>query len=144
VTTEGGLDLIISADRVTDTVRRLKAVGVFVSAFIDPEELQIHAAQQQGFDAVELHTGEYANARPDEQMVQLGRLERAGEWVREHGLRLHAGHGLNYRNVQPGRPDRRHARAQHRPRRREPQRLRRHARGGARDEAPARREHPAA
>jgi pyridoxine 5-phosphate synthase len=101
VTTEGGLDLLTNADRVTDAVRRLKAVGVFVSAFIDPEELQIHAARQQGFDAVELHTGEYANAKPDEQAVQLGRLERAGEWVREHGLRLHAGHGLNYRNVTP-------------------------------------------
>jgi pyridoxine 5-phosphate synthase len=101
VTTEGGLDLLLDADRVTDVVRRLKSVGVFVSAFIDPEELQIHAAGQQGFDAVELHTGEYADARRDDGPAQLARLLRAGQWAREHGLRLHAGHGLNYRNVAP-------------------------------------------
>lgn len=101
VTTEGGLDLGANADRVTDTVRRLKAVGVFVSAFIDPDERQIELARQQGFEAVELHTGEYANAKPEDYSLQLHRLEQAGEWVRERGMRLHAGHGLNYRNVTP-------------------------------------------
>ena len=102
VTTEGGLDLLAQPDRVTDVVRRLKAVGVFVSAFIDPDERQVEAAQQQGFDAVELHTGEYANARDaDRQQEQLERLVRAGRLARERGLRLHAGHGLNYRNVPP-------------------------------------------
>src|SRR4051812_29491939 len=101
VTTEGGLDLTAGPDRVTDAVRRLKALGIVVSAFIDPEELQIDLAQQQGFEAVELHTGEYANATPDDQVLQVHRLEKAGEWVRERGMRLHAGHGLNYRNVTP-------------------------------------------
>jgi pyridoxine 5-phosphate synthase len=101
VTTEGGLDLSASADRVTDTVRRLKAVGVFVSAFIDPDERQIELARQQGFDAVELHTGEYANAAGEKADAQLERLVHAGHLIRERGLRLHAGHGLNYRNVQP-------------------------------------------
>jgi pyridoxine 5-phosphate synthase len=101
VTTEGGLDLSASADRVSDTVRRLKAVGVFVSAFIDPDERQIELARQQGFDAIELHTGEYANATDDKAETQLGRLVKAGQLIRDHGLRLHAGHGLNYRNVQP-------------------------------------------
>src|SRR5207247_2547366 len=52
-----------------------------------------------GFDAVELHTGEYCNAVNELQVEQLRRLERAGQVAREHGLRLHAGHGLNYRNV---------------------------------------------
>jgi pyridoxine 5-phosphate synthase len=101
VTTEGGLDLLSNADRVTDAVRKLKAVGVFVSAFIDPDERQVAAAQQQGFDAVELHTGEYANASGDKADAQLERLVHAGSLARERGLRLHAGHGLNYRNVQP-------------------------------------------
>jgi pyridoxine 5-phosphate synthase len=102
VTTEGGLDLTREPDRVGDVVRRLKAVGVFVSAFIDPDERQIATAQQQGFDAVELHTGEYANARDAERLqIQLDRLVRAGRLARERGLRLHAGHGLNYRNVRP-------------------------------------------
>src|SRR5215207_2106567 len=71
VTTEGGLDLLVTPDRVTDAVRRLKHVGVFVSAFIDPDEKQVAAAQQQGFDAVELHTGEYANAGGDKVEAQL-------------------------------------------------------------------------
>lgn len=101
VTTEGGLDLLSQADRITDVVRRLKAIGVFVSAFIDPDERQVAAAQQQGFDAVELHTGEYANATGDKVDAQLERLVRAGALARERGMRLHAGHGLNYRNTLP-------------------------------------------
>jgi len=101
VTTEGGLDLGREPERVTEVVQRLKDVGVFVSAFIDPDEAQIDMAQRQGFDAVELHTGEYANAGPDDAVVQLHRLAAAGQRVRERGLRLHAGHGLNYRNVTP-------------------------------------------
>lgn len=101
VTTEGGLDLLAEPDRVSAVVRRLKGVGVFVSAFIDPDERQVVAAQQQGFDAVELHTGDYADARGDKAGHQLERLARAGALARERGLRLHAGHGLNYRNVQP-------------------------------------------
>jgi pyridoxine 5-phosphate synthase len=100
VTTEGGLDLLAAPDRVADAVRRLKSVGVFVSAFIDPDEKQIFTAKQQGFDAVELHTGEYANASGDKADFQLERLVKAGQLAREGGLRLHAGHGLNYHNVQ--------------------------------------------
>jgi pyridoxine 5-phosphate synthase len=101
VTTEGGLDLLREPQRIAEIVQRLSGLGIFVSAFIDPDEKQIAAAQEQGFDAVELHTGEYANADADEAGLQLHRLERAGEHVRQHGLRLHAGHGLNYRNVGP-------------------------------------------
>src|SRR5580692_8057322 len=63
VTTEGGIDLTQQPDRIADIVRRLKETGVFVSAFIDPDEKQIVLASQQGFDAVELHTGDYANAQ---------------------------------------------------------------------------------
>jgi len=101
VTTEGGLDLKRETDRVASAVQRLKRKGVFVSAFLDPDEVQIKLAGQIGFDAVELHTGAYANALPDETAKQLLRLEQGGKWVREGGMRLHAGHGLNYRNVRP-------------------------------------------
>src|SRR6185437_4412214 len=101
VTTEGGLDLTHEPDRVTAAVNRMKAAGIFVSAFIDPDPKQIVTAAQMGFDAVELHTGQYANARGQELEVQLERLRRAADLTHERGLRLHAGHGLNYRNVRP-------------------------------------------
>jgi pyridoxine 5-phosphate synthase len=101
VTTEGGIDLLANSDRVTAAVQRLKSVGIVASAFIDPDDRQIDAAAQQGFAAIELHTGEYANARGDHKPVQIQRLIGAAERVREHGLRLHAGHGLDYRNVGP-------------------------------------------
>ena len=102
VTTEGGIDLSKESDRVASTVNRLKTLGVVVSAFIDPIEAQIDLASKLGFDAVELHTGEYANAADELVLAaQLQRLEQAGQWVRERGMRLHAGHGLNYRNVVP-------------------------------------------
>jgi len=102
VTTEGGLDLLREPERVRNAVKRMKAAGVVVSAFIDPEEAQVEAAHLQGFDAVELHTGEYANGTGAAAIDrQLSRLVRAGQWARERGLRLHAGHGLNYRNIGP-------------------------------------------
>jgi pyridoxine 5-phosphate synthase len=102
VTTEGGLDLSREPDRVAGVVNKMKALGVVVSAFIDPIEEQIELAAKLGFDAVELHTGEYANVTDDLALAdQLHRLEIGGQWVRERGMRLHAGHGLNYRNVIP-------------------------------------------
>jgi pyridoxine 5-phosphate synthase len=102
VTTEGGLDLSREPDRIAGVVNKLKTLGVVVSAFIDPIEKQIELASKLGFDAVELHTGEYANAKDEmARAEQLHRLEQGGQWVRERGMRLHAGHGLNYRNVAP-------------------------------------------
>lgn len=101
VTTEGGIDLSRESDRITSIVNRLKQTGAFVSAFIDPDEKQIDLAARQGFHAVELHTGGYANARGEEARRHLERLVRAADLVRHRGLRLHAGHGLNYRNVRP-------------------------------------------
>ena len=99
ITTEGGLDLSRDPQRIIQVVKQLKGIGAFVSAFIDPEESQIQLAKDQGFDAVELHTGEYANASGDAEKKQLSRLINAGEVVVRTGMRLHAGHGLNYRNV---------------------------------------------
>jgi len=101
ITTEGGLDLTANPAAVTDALARLKAASVFTSAFIDPDEKQITTAAEMGFDAIELHTGEYANARGDKVDHELERLKRAAQIVTRSGLRLHAGHGLNYRNVAP-------------------------------------------
>ena len=100
VTTEGGIDLTGDTD-ATMAVKKLKNKGVFVSAFIDPDEKQVVAAHNQGFDAVELHTGNYANAEGNQAQVELDRLRAAAELAQQRGLRLHAGHGLNYRNVGP-------------------------------------------
>ncbi|MGE5610176.1 MAG: pyridoxine 5'-phosphate synthase [Bacillota bacterium] len=101
LTTEGGLDLSHNSDHIASVVQRLQAVGAAVSAFIDPEEKQVALAQKLGFNAIELHTGEYANAASRDVKRQLARLVHAGEVAGKLGLRLHAGHGLNYRNVQP-------------------------------------------
>jgi pyridoxine 5-phosphate synthase len=101
ITTEGGIDLVTHAQRSIEVVKRLKGAGVFVSAFIGPDEKQIDAAAEQGYDAVELHTGEYANADAGHIADELMRLAQGAQLVHERGLRLHAGHGLNYRNVGP-------------------------------------------
>jgi pyridoxine 5-phosphate synthase len=100
LTTEGGLDLTQSPKRIAEVVAKLKSEGIFVAAFIDPDRAQVRAAHELGFDAVELHTGEYANAQDAaEEKKQLQRLVSTVGLVTRHGLRLHGGHGLNYRNV---------------------------------------------
>lgn len=101
ITTEGGLNLLADPGRVKQVVGRLKDIGVVVSAFIDPIDEQIDAAAELGFDAVELHTGEYANAAGADVARQLSRIEQGSRRIHERGMRLHAGHGLNYRNVIP-------------------------------------------
>lgn len=100
ITTEGGLDVIGNMDRVKDCVERLKAAGIEVSLFIDPDARQIEAAISLEVDAVELHTGRYADATtPAERDAEFQALAQAGQVAREQGLLLHMGHGLTYRNV---------------------------------------------
>lgn len=99
VTTEGGLDLSV-ARNCADSVKRLHDAGIFVSAFIDAVPRQIELAKELGFDAVELHTGQYANAITDQQ-PELEKLISGGRLIVAAGMRLHAGHGLSYRNVLP-------------------------------------------
>ena len=100
VSTEGGLDLG-GARNAGDAVKALHDAGVFVSAFLDPDLKQIERARELGFDAVELHTGQYANASAKESEKELAKLVAAGAQIVQAGMRLHAGHGLNYRNVLP-------------------------------------------
>jgi pyridoxine 5-phosphate synthase len=103
VTTEGGLALSNDAQRSTTgkALRQLSDAGVRTSLFIDPEEAAIQASVDLGADAIELHTGEYANVSGEEQLCQLRRLEHAAECARAAGLGVHAGHGLTYENVAP-------------------------------------------
>jgi pyridoxine 5-phosphate synthase len=101
VTTEGGLDVLAFRRQVAAAITPLRAEGISVSLFLDPESEQIRAAADLGADAVELHTGQYALARGTARQVELERLAAAGRLIRELGMALHAGHGLNYHNVGP-------------------------------------------
>lgn len=101
VTTEGGLDVAGDDGRVASALKRLRDAGIRTSLFLDPDKDQIDAACKLEVDAVELHTGPYALARHDDQQAQLARLTEAGRRIVDGGMRLHAGHGLNYHNVRP-------------------------------------------
>ncbi len=100
LTTEGGLDVVAHRDRIAQSVQRLHAVGVVVSAFIEPIAEQVEAARAVGCEAVELWTGAYANAANQEQWDRaLTELRAALALGHQLGLDVHAGHGLTYRNV---------------------------------------------
>lgn len=104
LTTEGGLALTDPAVQaaVTTAVEALRAAGVRVSLFVDPDDAQLECAAALGVPAVELHTGEYAHARTaEERAAQVARLQRAAARARSLGLAVHAGHGLTYENVGP-------------------------------------------
>ena len=103
VTTEGGVELHSEAARgwLGSAVKRLKDAGIRTSLFIDPEPDAVRASRDLGADAVELHTGEYANTRGAERQEQLLRLRRAAALGSSVGLAVHAGHGLTYENVTP-------------------------------------------
>lgn len=102
VTTEGGLDIASQKDRVAHAVHVLREAGISVSLFLDPDPRQIGAAAALRADAVEIHTGQYALAKPGPaQEKQLEIVRAAGVQIRAAGMTLHAGHGLTYRNVPP-------------------------------------------
>jgi pyridoxine 5-phosphate synthase len=99
VTTEGGLDIVSRRDVVEQAVARLREQEVLVSLFLDPDARQIEAAASLGVRAVELHTGQYALSGSERKNEELTKLRTAGALVRKLGMKLHAGHGLNYLNV---------------------------------------------
>ncbi len=102
LTTEGGLDCVGFKRRLAEVVRRMHKLGILVSAFITPDVGQIVAAADTGCDAVELHTGQYANAKGDKAARrQIAYLEQARDAAMARGLIVHAGHGLTYRNIGP-------------------------------------------
>jgi pyridoxine 5-phosphate synthase len=101
VTTEGGLDVIGHFEAVKAATTQLKAAGIRVSLFIDPEDKQIQAAKDVGATVVELHTGRYADLAGDQQNQELERIRKAAQFGTSIGLRVNAGHGLNESNVTP-------------------------------------------
>ncbi|MEO8314985.1 MAG: pyridoxine 5'-phosphate synthase [Pseudomonadota bacterium] len=100
VTTEGGLDVVAQAPLLLDAVSQLQAGGIRVSLFIDPDLAQVDAARATGAQVVELHTGSYAESSGAVRGRELARLRAAARHAASIGLAVHAGHGLDYHNVQ--------------------------------------------
>ena len=102
VTTEGGLDVRGAFASLKKTVARLHKAGIVVSMFIDADETQIKASADLGAEFIELHTGRYGNARGEKaQAAEIKRLTKGAMLAHKLGLRVNAGHGLNYQNT-PG------------------------------------------
>ncbi|MGH8252488.1 MAG: pyridoxine 5'-phosphate synthase [Steroidobacteraceae bacterium] len=101
LTTEGGLDVRAGLRAIRSACERLVAAGVRVALFVDPVIEQIDAAADSGARVVELHTGEFAASEGAAQVPQLERLRLAARHALARRLEVHAGHGLNYRNVGP-------------------------------------------
>lgn len=100
VTTEGGLDVASQLQKITNFVQPLKEAGIIVSLFIDPSNEQIYAAAKTGAQFIELHTGQYSMAfgTPEEQ-EEFEKVREASRLGHALGLKVNAGHGLNYENV---------------------------------------------
>lgn len=102
VTTEGGLDVFGGIDRIRKCADQLMNAGIEVSLFIDPDPRQVEASKSIGVQAVELHTGQYAEATSaSEVQKELEALRTAGRLALDMNLLLNMGHGLTYRNVKP-------------------------------------------
>ncbi|ATM86970.1 pyridoxine 5'-phosphate synthase [Yersinia massiliensis] len=102
VTTEGGLDVAGQIDKMTVAISRLADAGILVSLFIDADMRQIDAAVTVGAPYIEIHTGAYADATTDlARQAELVRITKAVTYAANKGLKVNAGHGLTYHNVQP-------------------------------------------
>lgn len=102
LTTEGGLDVVANEKAVAKAVERLKAAGIHVSIFVDPDAHQIEVCKLLGAQAVEVQTARYSEAKtPADVEREIEALETACNFTRQHKLHLHLGHGLTYVNVPP-------------------------------------------
>ena len=102
LTTEGGLDVTGNFGRIQEACRELATAGIRVSLFIAAERAQIDAAREAGAAAIEIHTGAYAEAEnTPRQAEELARIGREACYAAGLGLKVNAGHGLHYHNVQP-------------------------------------------
>ena len=100
LTTEGGLDVIKYKTKVAKVVERLLKMAIFVSLFIDPNKRQIEASKDVGAPFIEIHTGSYADAKNvNKRKAQLNKIKEAVRYAKCLGIRVNAGHGLDYDNV---------------------------------------------
>lgn len=102
ITTEGGLDVVGLEDKIRAAVQRLNDVGIPVTLFVDPEEPQIEATSRVGAQAIEIHTGRYAEAKTEEDIDrEFESIVSSARIGADLGLKVNVGHGLNYKNVVP-------------------------------------------
>jgi len=99
LTTEGGLNLIASREKLEKVIDQLHEGGIIVSLFIDPDPIQIKGAHKVSADRVEIHTGPYANSRRITQKTELHQIMEASKLASKLGMGVSAGHGLDYVNV---------------------------------------------
>jgi pyridoxine 5-phosphate synthase len=99
LTTEGGIDVITNRVLIEGCINQFKRAKIKTSLFIEASPEQIKASHDLGVDAIELHTGKYSLARGDERKKILDHLFKAAELAHQAGLKIHAGHGLDYENV---------------------------------------------
>ncbi len=102
LTTEGGLDVMANEDHLTAHIQDLKNEGIRVSIFVDPDVGQIDACHRVGVDLIEINTGKYADSRTgEEQNLAYEEIKTAAAHGFQKGLEIHAGHGLDYKNIHP-------------------------------------------
>ena len=103
ITTEGGLDVLSLKEKLKDYLKPIREAGIEISLFVEADISQIDASVEVGADAIELHTGAYANLwnehNFEEARKELQRIKEAALYAKEKGLRVYAGHGLTYHNV---------------------------------------------
>ncbi len=100
LTTEGGLNVLAQPSYYKDVVAKMKDAGIKVSFFIDPDPEQIKASKECGVDIVEIHTGHYSEAKTEEEAEErFLEIKKAVEVAASLGLKISAGHGLNYVNI---------------------------------------------
>ena len=100
LTTEGGLDVIGGFKNIALAVRKLQRAGIVVSLFIDPENGQIEASRESGAEFIELHTGTFADSLGNAVKREIKRLRKSAEFANGIGLKVNAGHGIHYKNIE--------------------------------------------
>lgn len=102
LTTEGGLDVIANEKHLAPHIRELQKAGIKISIFVDPDLKQIEVCRKLGVNLIEINTGKYADLKPGEDRDKaLDEIRKAAENGHKLGLEIHAGHGLDYKNVLP-------------------------------------------
>jgi pyridoxine 5-phosphate synthase len=99
LTTEGGLDVVAHFDAIKDTVQSLSENGTEVSLFVDADEMTIAACKDTGAPVIELHTGSYCDAEPNDRAMHMEQLIRGADYAHSLGLKVNAGHGINLENL---------------------------------------------